>query len=245
MFWTRPAASVARIPAAVTNTGRAEFPRRTRMAWVADVPGLSGAHDLVHGDRGAGLRLAGLSPQWVSALRRLSAAVHLLVLFALAQRGAFAPDGIIATLVPVTTVVWILAVAATCHDHGGPPPAPASKLPGKFMAHCGNASPADGTVGPGSPPGRPSRGSCGASSHGCAWHRRAVRRQRPGREQSCGGRPARGALGHRYHRDRPQRAGEPGGRWPVRARRPDPVRRHCTQPGARRSGACWWGIPAE
>jgi hypothetical protein len=86
---------------------------------------------------------------------------------------------------------------------------------------------------------------CGASSHGCPWHCRAVRRQRPGREQSCGGRPARGALGHRYHRDRPQRAGEPGGRWPVRARRPDPVRRHCTQPGARRSGACWWGIPAE
>jgi hypothetical protein len=53
------------------------------------------------------------SPQWVSALRRLSAAAHLLVLFTLAQRGAFAPDGIIATLVPVTTVVWILAVAAT------------------------------------------------------------------------------------------------------------------------------------
>jgi len=35
MFWTRAAASVARIPAAVTNTGRTEVPRRTAMAWVA------------------------------------------------------------------------------------------------------------------------------------------------------------------------------------------------------------------
>src|SRR5215472_3876339 len=34
MFWTRSAASVARIPAAVTNTGHAEVPRRTGMAWV-------------------------------------------------------------------------------------------------------------------------------------------------------------------------------------------------------------------
>ena len=35
------------------------------------------------------------------------------VLFTLAQRGAFAPDGIIASVVPVTTVAWILALAAT------------------------------------------------------------------------------------------------------------------------------------
>lgn len=30
----------------------------------------------------------------------------------LAQRGAFAPDGVIAALVPLTTVIWILAQAA-------------------------------------------------------------------------------------------------------------------------------------
>jgi hypothetical protein len=36
-----------------------------------------------------------------------------LVLFTLSQRSAFAPDGIIAGLVPLTTVIWILALAAT------------------------------------------------------------------------------------------------------------------------------------
>ena len=60
-----------------------------------------------------GLRQARLSRPWVSALGWLSAAAHLLVLFTLAQRGAFAPDGIIAGLVPLTTVIWILALAAT------------------------------------------------------------------------------------------------------------------------------------
>ena len=60
-----------------------------------------------------GLRHARLSPPWVSALGWLSAAAHLLVLFTLAQRAAFAPDGIIAALVPLTTVIWILALAAT------------------------------------------------------------------------------------------------------------------------------------
>ena len=60
-----------------------------------------------------GLRQAGLSPPWVSALGWLSAAAHVLVLFTLAQRGPFAADGIIAGLVPLTTVLWILALAAT------------------------------------------------------------------------------------------------------------------------------------
>ncbi len=60
-----------------------------------------------------GLRQAGLSPPWVSALGWLSAAAHVLVLFTVAQRGAFAVDGIIAGLVPLTTVLWILALAAT------------------------------------------------------------------------------------------------------------------------------------
>jgi len=60
-----------------------------------------------------GLRQAGLSPPWVSAVGWLSAAAHVLVLVTLAQRGPFAPDGIIAGLVPLTTVIWILALAAT------------------------------------------------------------------------------------------------------------------------------------
>ncbi len=60
-----------------------------------------------------GLRQAGLSPPWVSALGWLSAAAHVPVLFTVAQRGPFAPDGIIAGLVPLTTVIWILALAAT------------------------------------------------------------------------------------------------------------------------------------
>jgi len=60
-----------------------------------------------------GLRQAGLSPPWVSAWAWLSAAAHVLVLCTLAQRGAFAADGIIAGLVPLTTVIWILALAAT------------------------------------------------------------------------------------------------------------------------------------
>jgi hypothetical protein len=59
------------------------------------------------------LRQAGLSPPWVSALGWLPAAAHVLVLCTLAQRGPFAPDGIIAGLVPLTTVIWILALAAT------------------------------------------------------------------------------------------------------------------------------------
>jgi hypothetical protein len=45
-----------------------------------------------------GLGRAGLSPPWVSALGWLSAAAHLLAMLTLAQDGAFAPDGIIATL---------------------------------------------------------------------------------------------------------------------------------------------------
>ena len=60
-----------------------------------------------------GLRQAGLSPPWVSAVGWLSAAAHVLVLVTLAQRGPFAADGIIAGLVPLTTVIWILALAAT------------------------------------------------------------------------------------------------------------------------------------
>jgi hypothetical protein len=48
----------------------------------------------------------------VYALGWLSAAAHLLAVFTLAQRSAFAPDGIIAALVPLTTVIWILAQAA-------------------------------------------------------------------------------------------------------------------------------------
>ena len=53
----------------------------------------------------AQLRQAGLSPPWVSAWGWLSAAAHVLVLCTLAQRGAFAADGIIAGLVPLATVI--------------------------------------------------------------------------------------------------------------------------------------------
>ena len=60
-----------------------------------------------------GLRQAGLSPPWVSALGWLSAAAHVPVLFTLAQRGPFAADVMIAGLVLLTTVLWILALAAT------------------------------------------------------------------------------------------------------------------------------------
>jgi len=41
----------------------------------------------------------------VTALGWLSAAAHLLAVFTLAQRGAFAPDGIVAALIPLTTVI--------------------------------------------------------------------------------------------------------------------------------------------
>ena len=80
---------------------------------LADIPGFRGADHRVHRDRVLGLRQAGLSPPWVSAWAWLSAAAHVLVLCTLAQRGTFAADGIIAGLVPITTVIWILALAAT------------------------------------------------------------------------------------------------------------------------------------
>jgi hypothetical protein len=60
-----------------------------------------------------GLRRAGLSPAWVSALGWLSAAAHILAVCTLGQAGAFAPDGIIAALVPLTTVLWVVSVALT------------------------------------------------------------------------------------------------------------------------------------
>jgi hypothetical protein len=60
-----------------------------------------------------GLRQAGLSPTWVSALAWLSAASHLLPVLAVAQQGAFAPDGLVPALIPLTTVIWILTLAAT------------------------------------------------------------------------------------------------------------------------------------
>ena len=87
----------------------------------------------------AGLHQARLSPPWVSALGWLSATAHLLVMFTLAQRGAFTPDGIIATLAPLTTVIWILALAATL-----PRSWPASRAvgPGDAVAISHGESPA-------------------------------------------------------------------------------------------------------
>jgi hypothetical protein len=60
-----------------------------------------------------GLDAAGLSPRWVSALGALSAVAHVLASVTVAQRGAFAPDGPVAAFVPVATVAWVLAIAAT------------------------------------------------------------------------------------------------------------------------------------
>ncbi len=81
-----------------------------------------------------GLRQARLSPPWVSALGWLSAAAHLLVLFTLAQRGAFTPDGIIAALVPLTTVIWILALAVTLPRSWQASAATAPEPPGRYAA---------------------------------------------------------------------------------------------------------------
>ena len=80
-----------------------------------------------------GLRQARLSPPWVSALGWLSAAAHLLAMFALAQRGALAPDGIIATFTPLTTVIWILALAAAL-PRSWQAAAPAPQLPALHRA---------------------------------------------------------------------------------------------------------------
>lgn len=60
-----------------------------------------------------GLERARLSPRWVSILGWISAAAHVVVMFTVDQRGAFTPDGPAGALVPVTTVLWILALSAT------------------------------------------------------------------------------------------------------------------------------------
>jgi hypothetical protein len=67
-----------------------------------------------------GLRQARLCPPWVASLGWISAAAHVLAMLTLAQRGVFAPDGIIALLTPLTTVIWIVALAI--------------KLPGSWAA---------------------------------------------------------------------------------------------------------------
>ena len=66
-----------------------------------------------------GLRRAGLFPPLVSALGWLSAAAHLLVLFSLAERGAFAPYGTIAGLVPLIAVIWMLGPGRTARIAAG------------------------------------------------------------------------------------------------------------------------------
>ncbi len=60
-----------------------------------------------------GLERARLSPRWVGILGWISVAAHVVILFTIAQQGAFAPDGLVAALVPITTVLWILALSAT------------------------------------------------------------------------------------------------------------------------------------
>lgn len=60
-----------------------------------------------------GLARADLSPGWVSVLGWISAAAHVVVLFALDEKGAFALDGLVGMIVPVTTVLWVLAMCAS------------------------------------------------------------------------------------------------------------------------------------
>ena len=103
---------LAGLHAAAGNAGAGLVALCVRGLWLTYLA--SGVPTIVFTATGVlGLRQAGLSPPWVSAVGWLSAAAHLLVLFTVAQRGAFAPDGIIAGLVPLTTVIWILALAAT------------------------------------------------------------------------------------------------------------------------------------
>ena len=102
----------AGLHAAAGNAGAGLAGLGSRESWLTFLA--SGVPTIVFTVTGVlGLRQAGLSPPWVSALGWLSAAAHVLVLFTLAQRGPFAADGIIAGLVPLTTVLWILALAAT------------------------------------------------------------------------------------------------------------------------------------
>jgi len=74
-----------------------------------------------------GMDAAGLSPRWVGAVGAVSALAHVLGTVTLAQQGAFAPDGIVDTIVPVTTVVWVLCVAANLRSEA-PAPLPAGAL---------------------------------------------------------------------------------------------------------------------
>ena len=112
MVATGASSGLAGLHAAAGNAGAGLVALGWRALWLTFLA--SGVPTIVFTVTGVlGLRQAGLSPPWVSALGWLSAAAHVLVLFTLAQRGAFAADGIIAGLVPLTTVIWILALAAT------------------------------------------------------------------------------------------------------------------------------------
>src|SRR5215469_6370528 len=103
---------LAGLHAAAGNAGAGLVALGVRGLWLTFLA--SGVPTIVFTVTGVlGLRQAGLSPPWMSALGWLSAAAHVLVLFTLAQRGAFAADGIFSLHDPVTTVIWILALAAT------------------------------------------------------------------------------------------------------------------------------------
>jgi len=59
-----------------------------------------------------GLERARLSSRWVGILGWISVVAHVVILFTVAQQGVFTPDGPVAALVPLTTVLWILALSA-------------------------------------------------------------------------------------------------------------------------------------
>ncbi len=112
MVATGASSGLAGLHAAAGNAGAGLAALGWRGLWLTFLA--SGVPTIVFTVTGVlGLRQAGLSPPWVPASGWLPAAAHLPVLLTLAQRGPFAADGIIAGLVPLTTVIWILARAAT------------------------------------------------------------------------------------------------------------------------------------
>lgn len=59
-----------------------------------------------------GITRAALAPVWVTVLGWISAAAHVVVLFALGDTGPFALDGPVGMFVPVTTDLWLLTMCA-------------------------------------------------------------------------------------------------------------------------------------
>jgi hypothetical protein len=61
---------------------------------------------------GLGAGRAGLAPRWVTVLSACSAAGHLVVIGATGHTGPFALDGTVGLVIPLTTVIWLIAQSA-------------------------------------------------------------------------------------------------------------------------------------